>query len=148
MTKLISHRGNVKGPDPDRENNPFYILDALSRYDVEVDVWFIGGKFMLGHDKPEYDFPKSLMEDNLEKLWLHCKNVEAFNKFSEMDPDGDLYNYFWHEEDVVIFTSKGYRWVYPGKQPIVNSIAVMPELYNDDTSSCIGICSDYVSQYL
>jgi len=36
---------------------------------------------------------------------------------------------------------------YPGKQPIKDSIAVMPELYNDDLSLCIGICSDYISKY-
>lgn len=35
-----------------------------------------------------------------------------------------------------------------GKQPILNSIAVMPELYDDDISKCIGICSDYISKYL
>ena len=34
-----------------------------------------------------------------------------------------------------------------GKQPIKDSIAVLPELYNDDISSCLGVCSDNISKY-
>ena len=44
-------------------------------------------------------------------------------------------------------TSKGYIWAYPGKQPIKESIAVLPELYKDNISKCIGICSDYIINY-
>jgi hypothetical protein len=60
--------------------------------------------------------------------------------------ESDL-NYFWHQEDVLSLTSKKYIWVYPGKQPIENSIAVMPEIENDDISLCLGICSDYILKY-
>ena len=36
---LISHRGNINGPNPEMENNPEYIQKALDLgYDVEVDV--------------------------------------------------------------------------------------------------------------
>jgi hypothetical protein len=38
-------------------------------------------------------------------------------------------------------------WAYPGKQPIKGSIAVMPEIHNDDLSKCVGICSDYIENY-
>ena len=38
-------------------------------------------------------------------------------------------------------------WVYPGRQPIKNSIAVLPEMFNDDIKDCIGICSDYIKKY-
>ena len=44
-------------------------------------------------------------------------------------------------------TSNGWMWVYPGKQPIKGSIAVMPEIYNDDVSECAGVCSDYIEKY-
>ena len=44
-------------------------------------------------------------------------------------------------------TSKGYLWAYPGKQPIKRSIAVMPEINNDDISECIGVCSDVIQKY-
>ena len=56
-------------------------------------------------------------------------------------------NYFFHDNDDLTITSKGFLWVYPGKQPVKNSIAVLPELYNDDLNSCLGICSDFINDY-
>ena len=56
--KLISHRGNLNGPNKERENHPDYIWEALQAgYEVEIDVWWVDGKFKLGHDEPQYDFP-------------------------------------------------------------------------------------------
>ena len=60
--KLISHRGNISGPNPERENHPEYIFEVLQAgYDVEIDVWFVDNKFMLGHDEPQYEFPFELL---------------------------------------------------------------------------------------
>jgi hypothetical protein len=58
-----------------------------------------------------------------------------------------LYRIFWHENDTVTLTSTNMIWAHPGKQPISESIAVMPEINNDDTTKCIGICSDYIKNY-
>lgn len=142
---LISHRGNITGPYPEQENRPDYIMKALYKgYDVEIDVWWYTDKFMLGHDKPQYEFPFDLLEKFHTKLWIHCKNVEALTQLKQIDPLGSRLNYFWHEEDTVTLTSKNYIWAYPGKQPIEGSIAVMPELGNDDVFQCKGICSDFI----
>lgn len=144
---LISHRGNITGSQPKTENHPDYIMDAINKgYNVEIDVWYTD-KFMLGHDNPQYEFPFDLLEKFYTKLWLHCKNIMALVKLKEIDPIASKLNYFWHEEDTVTLTSKNHIWAYPGKQPIKNSIAIMPEMYNDDISQCIGICSDYISNY-
>jgi hypothetical protein len=36
-----------------KENSPDYIWRAIQAgYNVEVDVWFVDGKFKLGHDEP------------------------------------------------------------------------------------------------
>ena len=145
---LISHRGNITRSIPERENDPKYIHEAIvNGFNVEVDVWFVDGKFKLGHDKPQYDFPHQLIEHQAKKLWIHCKNLEAVAQFNILDRDGIYINYFWHQEDDITLTSRGYIWAYPGKQPINNSIAVMPELNNDDLSKCIGICSDNIAKY-
>jgi len=145
---LISHRGNISRAIPERENDPRYISEAIANgFNVEVDVWFINGKFKLGHDKPTYDFPYQLLELQSNKLWIHCKNLEAIIQFNILDQPGIYLNYFWHQEDDVTLTSKGYIWAYPGKQPIKNSIAVMPELNKDDLTQAIGICSDYIKDY-
>lgn len=144
---LISHRGNISGPNPNKENHPNYILKALQQgYDVEIDVWYTD-KFMLGHDEPQYDFPFDLIEKYHTKLWIHCKNIKAITKIKHNYELNTRLNYFWHEHDVITLTSKGYIWAYPGKQPIKNSIAVMPELHKDDLGICKGICSDYIKNY-
>ena len=145
---LISHRGNVDRIIPERENDPKYIIEAISKgFNVEIDVWFVNNKFKLGHDKPQYDFPHELLEHQASKLWLHCKNLEAVSQFNILDSTGTYLNYFWHQKDDVTLTSKGWIWAYPGKQPIKGSIAVMPELNNDDLTQCTGICSNNIIKY-
>jgi len=143
--KLISHRGNLIGPNPERENSPLYLQEALDNgFDVEVDLWFIEDKLYLGHDEPQYLISHSWLTQFLYRLWVHCKNPEAIVYLQENYPQ---INYFWHQEDTLTLTSKKYIWVYPGKQPIKDSIAVMPEIHNDDISQCLGICSDYIQNY-
>ena len=145
---LISHRGNINRVIPERENDPKYIIEAISNgFEVEIDVWFVNDKFKLGHDKPQYDFPHELLEHQASKLWLHCKNLEAVSQFNILDSTGTYLNYFWHQKDDVTLTSKGWIWAYPGKQPIKGSIAVMPELNNDDLTQCAGICSNNIIKY-
>ena len=144
---FISHRGNLTGKNPEMENKPSYISDALNQgYHCEVDVWFVDNKFMLGHDKPKYGFPFVLFRSFYNKLWIHCKNTEAISALNDF-PETHLLNYFWHQNDDVTLTSKGYIWAYPGKQPIKSSIAVLPEIHNDDTTYAIGICSDNIKKY-
>jgi hypothetical protein len=142
---LISHRGNINGSIEEAENRPDYIEDTIKLgYYVEVDVWVIESTFHLGHDKPQYPISLNWLYERKDNLWIHCKNIEAIEKFNTL---GSVYNYFWHQEDTLTLTSKRFIWAYPGNQPIINSIAVMPEIHNDDVSQCSGICSDYIQNY-
>ena len=62
--KIISHRGNVRGPIPEKENRPSYIDCALGNgYDVEIDINTVNGELWLGHDKPQY---------KITHTWLEC----------------------------------------------------------------------------
>jgi hypothetical protein len=144
--KLISHRGNISGPNPERENHPEYIAEALKQgYDVEIDVWFKDDKFMLGHDEPQYEFPFELIDQAYPKLWIHCKNIDALSKLNELDPNGSKVNYFWHENDLAVLTSKSYIW---STNLINNGILVMPEVFNKEhITSTLGVCSDYIEKY-
>jgi len=142
--KYISHRGNIDGKIPSMENHPSYIDKAIALgYEVEVDVWMVEGVLLLGHDEPQYGVTQSWLNDRVDKLWIHCKNIEAMEWFNAIGG----FNFFWHETDTVTLTSKRYIWAYPGKQPIADSIAVMPEIHNDSVVSCIGICSDVIKKY-
>jgi hypothetical protein len=143
---LISHRGNISGPNPEKENHPEYILAALQAgYDVEIDVWFENGKFMLGHDEPQYEFPFELLDKNYPKLWVHCKNMDALSVLNNLDPSGNKVNYFMHESDLGVLTSKGYIW----STNIFNrGILVMPEAFDKEPiETTLGICSDYIEKY-
>jgi hypothetical protein len=141
---LIAHRGNISGRIPEKENHPDYIDTAImAGFDVEVDVWMIDGVSFLGHDEPQYGITLKWLNDRVDKLWIHCKNIEAVEWFNTIGG----FNYFWHENDTVAMTSHGWLWAYPGKQPVRKSIAVMPEKNCDDLSKCGGICSDWIQKY-
>lgn len=142
---LISHRGNTFGKNELEENKPSYINKAINNgYDVEIDVWYIQGEFYLGHDNPEYHITIDWLNNFSNKLWIHCKNIDSVVYFNKIKSD---LHYFWHEKDTVTLTSKNYIWVYPGNQPIKDSIAVMPEIHQEKINDCIGICSDFIQNY-
>ncbi|HBY69833.1 MAG TPA: hypothetical protein DEG69_20080 [Flavobacteriaceae bacterium] len=144
---LISHRGNLHGKQPERENTVQYINEALDKgFDVEIDLWGKDNFLYLGHDGP-VDLIDPVYLKN-PSLWCHAKNLEAVVQLQYLTKKGG-YNihYFWHQRDDVTLTSKNYIWAFPGNQPIKNSIAVMPETSNDKLTDCIGICSDFIAQY-
>lgn len=144
MKYLIAHRGNITGPNPEKENSPEYIEAALKLgYDVEVDVWKMGDNWILGHDVVQYIVSLDFLLT--PGLWLHTKNVDAIVQLQRHKQ----LNYFWHETDIVTLTSKGYIWAFPGHR-IENSIAVLPEKFPEHVTElhkCIGICSDFIQQY-
>ena len=137
---LISHRGNVKGIDKN-ENHPELILDALKMgFNVEIDVWYSKGNFYLGHDKPQYKVKKKFLIHS--KFWCHAKNPAAIYELSKTNA-----HYFWHQEDDYTLTSKGYIWVYPNKKYFKNSIIVLTKKTKDYPKNCLGICSDFISDF-
>lgn len=145
MTKIIAHRANLYGPNIEYENKPSSIELALdSGFDVEIDIWYVDGRFLLGHDKPIFSFKKSFFEEILPYSWLHCKNLEAINKLSDEYPES---NYFWHENDKFTLTSKNFIWTYPGQEVSNKSIVVLPEQNSSQVYNVFGICTDYPFKY-
>lgn len=144
--KLISHRGNINGPNLDIENNPNIILEVLDLgYDVEIDVWSVDDEFYLGHDYPKYKVNSEFLENDM--LWCHAKNL---NSLYSMLLNKKIHC-FWHQEDDFTITSKGFIWTYPNKQLTDNSICVLPEKTNltkEQISNSYGICSDFIIKYI
>ncbi len=143
---FISHRGNVNGANPGRENSPDYINEALAQnYHVEIDVWYKDDGFWLGHDKPQYATVEAFLEN--EKLWCHAKNLPALEKMLE----NKKIHCFWHQEDDLTLTAKNIMWTYPGKELTPQSVCVMPELQGiksrTELPKCFGICSDFISNF-
>jgi hypothetical protein len=145
--KLISHRGNIVGPNPSRENSPSYIDTAISAgYDVEIDVNVINGVIYLGHDTPDYEVTKNWLIKRKDKLWIHCKNLEAATILSGLDVSLQL---FCHTADPFVLTSNGYIWVHDLKLNLTNR-TIIPLLNEDDIYAyhgkiVYGVCTDFIT---
>ncbi len=132
----ISHRGNLDGKSL-FENHPKHIKEALSEnFDVEIDVWLVDDEYWLGHDNPQYVVDDDYLDN--PKLWCHAKNINALYKMLQ----NNKIHCFWHQEDDVTITSKGYLWTYPNRQLTPKSIAVLPEMVIEDEIA--GLCSDFI----
>jgi hypothetical protein len=147
--RLIAHRGNLTGPNPERENTEAYILEALKAgFDVEVDVWGEGVPsggyaFMLGHDKPGSIVSGGLDFLSHPRIWKHAKNALALEALLKHK----LHPFFFHDRDRYTLTSTGIPWIFPGEQYVEGGIMVFnggerPDL---DCSKFYGICSDNVA---
>lgn len=149
--KFISHRGNLRGPNPKSENDPVYIDVAIaSNFYVEVDLRVVDGKYFLGHDKPQYEVSVEWLVARRNKLYVHIKDMVSFEHMLD-GPGGpvDLHMFF-HDNDECTITTEGDVWVHPRAKQIKASIAVMPEIANhkiENLIQCSGICTDHVLQY-
>lgn len=144
--KIISHRGNLTGPNPVRENGIDYIEEAISEgFDVEIDLRVEDDQCYLGHDDPQYFVTMEWLRKYKDVLWIHCKNREALEKLSSSMVK---FNYFWHQTDNYTLTSMGIGWVFVGQLPYSNSVIVLPErvdLYSyqpEYIKNSFGICTD------
>jgi hypothetical protein len=151
---FISHRGNITGANPERENRPDYILEALNKgFDVEVDVWAFGNSgnngdqsklLYLGHDSPDHRISLEFLQLHHDRLWCHAKNMLALDHLLQNN-----LHCFVHNVDDATLTSRNYVWTYPDKQLISNSIMVIEgdpqkKLGLYIPNGVVGICSDHI----
>lgn len=139
--KIISHRGNLNGPDKSIENNPQQV-DAMINlgFDVEIDLHFYKNDYYLGHDEPQYLVDKYWLLNKKDNLWVHLKTLElaTFPVIQQL-------NYFWHENDKMTLTNKGIPWCYPeiyidtGVTVVLTDKVISENVY--------GVCTDYPQKY-
>jgi hypothetical protein len=145
---FIAHRGLYQGPNKELENHPNQILEAIKNgFDCEIDLRIINSELLLGHDSPTYIINRDFLIKYCSRLWIHAKNLAALRWLT----DEPYLNYFWHQNDDFVLTSKGYIWSYPGKELTTRSIMLMPEWHDPKlvdfvVPRCYGICSDYVEK--
>jgi beta-phosphoglucomutase-like phosphatase (HAD superfamily) len=143
---LISHRGNINGKQIEFENKPEYLLQSISKgFHVETDLWVINNKLYLGHDNPEYEINIEFLLDIKDKLFCHCKNIDALFYLINNYPQIEC---FYHDNDECTLTSHNHLWTFPGKKLTPLSICVMPEYVNQHPTPCYGVCTDTPSKYL
>src|ERR1035437_2591650 len=132
---LISHRGNIIGTNPSRENTPSYIDIAISAgYEVEVDVNYINETFYLGHDTPDIEISETWMLKRKDKIWFHCKNLEAASKLSELESE---IKFFCHTSDSFVLTSTNHIWVHDLSMNL-NDRCIIPLLNDNDVINYDG----------
>ncbi len=145
--RIISHRGNLTGSDPSKENKPSQIEKCIILgFDVEVDVWRNQGKLYLGHDEATTRIDLAFLKEYRKRLWIHCKNIEAFLFLVSKKK----LNVFYHTDEDIVLTSQKYFWFYPGIAPEnyqKKSIAVMPGP-NANVSNFGGVCVDNSMEWL
>jgi hypothetical protein len=146
--KIISHRGNIQGPVPDKENRPSYIDCALQLgYEVEVDLRFEKGEFWLGHDEAQYKIEKHWASLRKEHIWFHCKDIYSCLELAKLEEN---FKYFCHEFDNYVITSTGKIWVHDLTKIIDNNCIIPLISLNDikqyKNSAPYGVCTDYVNE--
>ena len=141
---LISYRGNIDGPNLERENTKSYIDECIDTgYEVEIDVWMIEDKLFLGHDEPTNPVTLQWLQDRSEKLWIHCKN---FNSLQFLLGHNEL-RVFFHENEKYTIMSNGLIWAHELNE--TNQRCIIPLLTEKDLISwnpvsVFGVCSDYI----
>lgn len=152
---LIAHRGNVNGPNPDRENTVPYLQEALDAgYNIEVDVWLVNtatpgsldeNTLFLGHDHPLHEVGLSFFRDS--RVWAHCKTPETYQFLSKF-PD---VNCFEHNNEPWVITSQGYAWFHRDHSKWYNKVTPKSGIFLDPCDygdrQVLGICGDYIGKF-
>lgn len=159
--KIISHRGNLTGPNPERENTIEAIEEALNRgFPVEFDIWYLDGKYWLGHDEAQYEITLDKIDEwsLIKQLYVHCKNVWAMQALIKEKMYHNMnVNLFFHHDDQCILLQDSLIWVHPrhvtavSQDMVEDCIAVLPNRkslgYSEDDlvnlDNWNGICTDY-----
>lgn len=143
--KIISHRGNTDGSNPELENSFEYLVNAVSKgFDIEVDLWIINNNIYFGHDKPQYRIDKKSFNKIKKFSWFHCKNLEAIVYCQNQNK----IKYFWHQNDDFTLTSNNYIWTYPNKEITKKSIIVNLEGTLINGKDPYAVCTDYPYKYI
>ena len=100
IKNIISHRGNIDGPNEKLENTLEYVQKAAEKYRVEIDVWYQNDKFFLGHDGPTQEIDKLFLLS--DAYLVHCKNYEAFIELKKYS----MAEAFFQLEDDIALTTK------------------------------------------
>jgi hypothetical protein len=151
---IISHRANINGPNKFEENTFSAVIKCLTQYNlhVEIDIHVQDEIISFGHDSFNietiidlYSF-RSAFSKHKDRLWIHCKNLEALIYCQK---NLSAYNYFGHNNDEFVLTSKKYIFTRPGTTAGKNVICVMPELIKDsiDITKYAGVLTDYPLLY-
>jgi hypothetical protein len=160
--EIISHRGNLEGPEPTFENKMETFQKAMDLgYSLELDIWHKDDGLYLGHDGPD---TKTSFEELLkltigypyQNVYVHCKTLETLQECVKEIPLGlfSCFVPFFHDVDDCIMLMNGVVWIHPHatKKSLhrpSHSILVCPDPiknnYIDELpwNEYAGVCTDF-----
>lgn len=145
--QIISHRGNLNGPNLLLENNPDYVIAASKHCYVEIDVWYKEEKYFLGHDQPVYEVPKLFLFN--EKFLIHAKDLETFLQLSKYT---SIEVFFQQDDDIAITTRT--RKLFHSRNEMFEVgqdfiwIDLEGKLLPEQIGNMNSLLTDYPSKYL
>jgi len=145
--RLISHRGNIEGSNPDLENTTPYIESAInSGFDVMIDLWLFDGKIYTGSDEPKNKLDIDWLEKYNNRLWFNCRDQVILTNLLSLDPLGKHLHYLHFSEGPMSLTSRNYLIT---KEEFSTPVAIVyqPDV-NNKLTDVYGVCSDYVKSYI
>jgi hypothetical protein len=149
MPIVYSHRGNLEGPNPSKENLPEYIYKALAEdFKVEIDLRVKGGSLYLGHDEPQYPVSWTWLSNRSGRLLVHVKDLNAIRIESAL---WDSFHCFCHVGDPFTITSWGQMWIHDltlpwaadSIIPLITTDQIKQFLSRAQTEHVHGICTDF-----
>ena len=150
MMTIISHRGNLDGPNIAYENKPAYIENAIYEgFHVEVDLRTHNGKLFLGHDEVQYGVAIGWLFKHSSHLWIHCKDVKSLETCLKTDK----LRCFFHENERHTIISNKLIWTHDIKEALPTSIIPLIDeklagnVFFEKYSHVHGICTDYANYY-
>jgi len=155
MFEIISHRGNLDGKDPTRENTIEAITGAMALgYSVEFDVRMHGDTFWFGHDYPQRLIDLGRLTDLIKSyggtLYAHCKTIETLQHFVNQHKQGEQIVPFFHDNDECVLLRTNKIWVHPKMHDLADyypndTILVCPEWFDAFwmNTGFAGICTDF-----
>jgi hypothetical protein len=143
----IAHRGLLAGPDHVTENSIERLTaNAMSGQQSECDVWFVDGKYWLGHDAPTTPISLEWLCAHREWLLIHAKTPATFHALYQLNQcEGANLHLFYHTDEDLVLTTRGHVIVYPGEPVLTGWISMMPERAPDQPiTNAAVICSDFI----
>tara|TARA_B110001452_G_scaffold232567_1_gene209936 strand:+ start:175 stop:639 length:465 start_codon:yes stop_codon:yes gene_type:complete len=144
--KIISHRGNISGPIPAQENSPSFIDRALSLgLDVEIDLRRVNNNFFLGHDNPDFEVSMDWLDQRKKNLWIHTKNISAFEKLLEINNN---FIFFYYTSEPIVLVSNGKIWSHQlekisNPENCIAPLITKSSLLENKETNWHGVCTDY-----
>jgi hypothetical protein len=141
---IISHLGNIDGPNPQQENKLSYVEAALKAgWHVCVDVVFHYGTFILPYDGGFNSVSPGFLSK--QRVWCRAHDPDTLDALCNINAHSFL------ATQGLALTSSQFVWTLPGHVLTPRSIAVHPEAADRDwlpQFEPAGLCSDVPARYI